>query len=103
MATIVKRESKKTGRISYRVKVRLKGHKPETATFERMTDAKIWASNTETAMREGRYFKTSKSQKYTVGDIIDRYQNDYLKRHPKREQDIIQKLNWWKKQIGYCT
>lgn len=54
-------------------------------------------------MREGRYFKTAKSQKHTVAEMIDRYQNDYLKRHPKREEDIYQKLGWWKKQLGCYT
>jgi len=103
MATISKKVSKRTGSISYRVKIRMKGQPAETATFERVTDAKNWASNTEAAMREGRYFKTSKSQKHTVGDMITRYQNEYLKRHPKREADIDQKLNWWKKQLGCYT
>lgn len=103
MATIVTRTSKRTGRISYRVKIRMKGQPPETATFERLTDAKNWASSTETAMREGRYFKTAKSQKHTLADMINRYQNEYLKRHPKREADIDQKLNWWKKQLGCYT
>ena len=83
MATIITRKSKKTGRISYRVKIRMKGQSPETATFERLTDAKNWASDTETAMRAGRYFKTSKSQKHTVGEMIDRYNNDYLKRYQR--------------------
>ncbi len=103
MATIVTRKSAKTGRVSYRVKIRMKGHAPETATFERLTDAKNWASDTEAAMRAGKYFKTAKSQKHTLGEMIDRYKNDYLKRHPKREADILQKLEWWKKQIGYKT
>ena len=75
----------------------MKGQPIETATFERMTDAKNWVAQTESAMREGRYFKTSKSQKHNVGEMIDRYINDYLKRNPKREEDIVQKLNWWKK------
>lgn len=100
MATISKKTSSRTGRISYRVKVRMKGYPPESATFERLTDAKNWSANTEAAMRENRYFKTSKSRKHTVDEMITRYQNDYLKRHPKRESDIDQKLAWWKKQLG---
>lgn len=100
MATISKRESQRTGSISYRVKVRIKGHPPVTETFKRKTDAEIWAAQTETAIRENRYFKTAHSQKHTFGEMIDRYQNEYLKRHPKREEGLIEKLNWWKKQLG---
>ena len=33
------------GSTSYRVKIRLRGHAPESATFERLTDAKKWDKN----------------------------------------------------------
>ncbi len=51
MAVIEERKSKK-GEISYRVKIRMKGHKPQEATFKRKTDAKNWASSIETSIRE---------------------------------------------------
>ncbi|MDZ4219073.1 MAG: hypothetical protein U1D70_08645 [Methylobacter sp.] len=50
MATIEKRTAD-TGETSYRVKVRLKGHPIESATFQRLTDAKKWAAATESAIR----------------------------------------------------
>lgn len=49
MATIQKRVTSKG--TSYRVMVRLKGYPPETATFERLTDAREWATNTEADMK----------------------------------------------------
>jgi integrase len=103
MATITKRTSQKTGNVSYRVKVRLKGHPTATNTFKRKTDAEIWASQTETAIRENRYFRTAKSQKHTFGEMIERYQNEYLKHHPKREAGLVAKLNGWKKELGCYT
>ena len=42
MAVIEKRRSTEHG-TRYRVKIRLKGFPPQTATFERLTDAKRWA------------------------------------------------------------
>ena len=45
------------GKKSYRVKVRLKGYPVQSATFERLTDARKWAQQTESAIREGRHFK----------------------------------------------
>ncbi len=33
----------KDGKVSYKVQVRIKGAAPQRATFERKTDAKIWA------------------------------------------------------------
>lgn len=101
MPTISKRISKKTGKESYRVKLRLKGHLPVSKTFERLTDAKRWAAQTETEIRHGQYFKVAKSQKHTVAEMIDRYISDYLPSNPKREEGLQQKLVWWKKQLGH--
>ena len=59
MATIEKRTTDSgTG---YRVKIRLRGFPPETATFERLTDARDWAKATEADMKKGRHFGQSKS------------------------------------------
>ena len=77
MASIRKRINK-DGTASYRVDIRLKGHPAERATFKRLTDAKAWIQNTESAIREGRYFKTRESQKHTVSDMLDRYQREVV-------------------------
>lgn len=53
MATITKRTDN-TGRAYDQVKVRLKGYPPQTETFDRLTDAKKWATQTEAAIRERR-------------------------------------------------
>jgi integrase len=103
MATFSKRVSKKTGAESYRVKLRLKGHLPVTKTFARLTDAKRWAAQTETEIRQGQYFKSAKAQKHTVAETIDRYTNDYLPSNPKREEGLQAKLLWWKQQLGHYT
>ncbi|MDH5751586.1 MAG: site-specific integrase, partial [Deltaproteobacteria bacterium] len=77
MATITQRKSQE-GKTSYQVKVRLKGHLPATATFDRLTDAKRWAQKTEVKIREGRYFQVSESKKKTVADLIRRYRAEIL-------------------------
>ena len=70
MANIEKRTSG-DGKTSYRVKVRLQGFAPESATFERLTDAKAWASKTESDMKAGRHFGASK--RHTFGELVDEY------------------------------
>lgn len=65
MANIEKREHK-NGNTTYRVKVRLKGCPTQTATFERLTDAKKWVQQTESAIHERRYFKTSEAKRHTL-------------------------------------
>ena len=99
MATIETRRNA-DGTIGYRAKVRLRGFPSESATFERKTDAKEWAKQTETSMRQGRHFKTVEAKKHTVSDFIDRYLREMEKKNPKRFVDVKKLLNWWKKEIG---
>ena len=102
MASIEKRTSKE-GKISYRVKVRLKGFPIQQATFERLTDARKWAQQTEAAIREGRHFKTTEAKRRTLGELIDRYIKDILPTKPKNSKNRTLHLNWWKEELGqYC-
>lgn len=71
MATIQKRVSA-DGSTSYRVQIRLKGFSPETASFERKTDANKWANDTEANMRAGRHFGASK--RHTFKDLATEYE-----------------------------
>ncbi|SCY38198.1 site-specific integrase [Nitrosospira sp. Nsp13] len=88
MAAIQKRIGR-DGDVSYRVQIRLKGHRPETASFQRLTDAKEWAAKTETAIRAGRHFGQSKRR--TFNDLADEYQV-----HAKN----IKCLDHWRKVFG---
>jgi len=98
MASIEKRTTQ--GAISYRVKVRLKGYPVQTATFERLTDAKKWAQNTESAIREGRHFKTAEAKKHTFSEMVDRYIKDVLPTKPKQAVKQKQQLEWWEEHMG---
>lgn len=102
MAYIQKRENK-AGKVSYRVQIRLKGYPTQTATFDRLTDARDWARNTESAIKERRYFKTSESKKHTVSDLIERYLKRVKNDNPKRYKDIKTQMKWWDKELGYCV
>jgi integrase len=89
-----------TGAVTYRVKVRLKGHPSATATFRRLTDARKWEQNTASAIRDGRYFATAQAKRHTLGELIDRYSRDILPRKPKDTSSTAQQLAWWKKKLG---
>ncbi len=102
MANIEKRISK-DGKVSYRVKVRLKGHPPQQATFKRITDAHKWVQQTESAIRDGRHFKTSESKRHTLGEAIERYIADVMPTKPKNTVAQVGQLKWWKEALGdYC-
>jgi hypothetical protein len=94
----------KGGKITgWYVQVRLKGHKPECSTHERPTGAKIWANETESAIRFGRYFKTSESRKHTLGELIEKYITEVLPTKPKSIRKQKPQLFWWKDQIGHIV
>ncbi|MGZ4980561.1 MAG: tyrosine-type recombinase/integrase [Methylobacter sp.] len=99
MATINKHISE-DGKTTYRVRVRLKGYPIQTATFHRLTDAKKWAQDTESAIREGRHFKTAEAKKHTLGELIDRYIKDVLPTKPKQAPAQRPQLERWKAEIG---
>jgi integrase len=85
------------------VKVRLKGYPTQTATFTRKTDAKVWATQTEAAIRERRHFKTVEAQRHTLAELCKRYITDVLPTKPKAKQKQTMQLNWWKDQLGQYT
>ncbi len=100
MAIIQERKSA-DGKIKYRALVRLKGFPPQSATFERKTDAKKWAQDTESAIRDGRYFKTAEAKKHTVSELIERYSTKVLPQKTKNIQSQKNHLQWWNKRIGH--
>lgn len=100
MANIEKRTTE--GATAYRVKVRLKGFPVQSATFERLTDAKKWAQSTEAAIRENRHFKTTEAKRHTLAELIDRYIRDVLP-SKKSARDQAQQLTRWKAEIGSYT
>ncbi len=91
MANIQKRISK-DGATSHRVQVRLKGFSPETASFERLTDAKEWAKKTEADMKAGRHFGASK--RHTFNELADEY-----RQHAKDPE----RLEYWRSVFGADT
>jgi integrase len=91
MATVEKRRSAE-GDISYRVKIRLQGFPPETATFERLTDAREWAKETESNLKAGRHFGQSK--RHTFDELVEKYLP-----HAKD----VERLKYWRERFGRDT
>lgn len=102
MATIERRE--RQGKTVYRVKVRLRGHLPADATFERITDAKRWAAETETAIRAGRWFRDVEAKRVTLGELIGRYINEYLPNaNTRTKASRARRLEFWQSQLGHLA
>ena len=91
MATIEKRITG-DGKTTYRVKVRLRGFTPETATFEKLTDAKNWARTTEEDMKSGRHFGQSK--RHTFKELVAEYK-PHAERTLARYSERQAQLDFW--------
>tara|TARA_R110000782_G_scaffold268961_3_gene366209 strand:+ start:7762 stop:8856 length:1095 start_codon:yes stop_codon:yes gene_type:complete len=102
MAIIEERKGR-NGLTVYRAKIRLKGRRPESKTFERKTDARDWAQQREAELKRSRAFGTAETAHKTIADLIDRYLDHEL---PKRNsnQDMVKTcLKWWRTEIGERT
>ncbi len=100
MATIQKR-SWKTGTV-YRVMVRIKGFPEQQRTFKRLTDARMWAQDTESAIRKGEFkniVRTAASK--TLADVIDRYKVEVFGHKAATTQRAEGSfLAYWEKALG---
>jgi len=96
MATIEKRVTT-DGKTTYRVKIRLRGFAPETATFDRLTDAKTWAAATEADMKAGRHFGQSK--RHTFNDLVAEYK-PHAERTLARFEEREAQLTFWASIFG---
>ena len=98
MATIEKR-TLGDGSTSYRAKIRIKGKPAQSATFERITDAKLWVQQTETAIRQGKYFKSNEAQKRTLKELLDKYEKEVLD-HKQGTENQKHYLAYWLAELG---
>jgi len=98
MATFEQRRSK-SGTITWRARVRIKGNKPVSASFRRHEDAKKWASKTESSIFDGKHSKHTESKRLTLSDAIRLYSEEKLEQL-KDPFTRVQHLAYWEKVIG---
>lgn len=101
MAAIEKRTAA-DGSTSYRVKIRLRGHPVQTATFSSLSKAKQWGTQTEAAIREGRYFQTAEAKRHTLAEAVERYEREKLQ-GMKSAQHRRMYNAFWTGKLGACT
>jgi len=83
---------------SYHAEVRLTGQDPQCRTFKSRTLAKQWIQQTETEIRDRKYFKKVDTSKITVKNLLDRFIDYLIVRKKNTNQS---KLKWWKDRLGH--
>ena len=101
MATIEKRRLK-SGKTSYRCKVRRRNQPFLTATFSSKSDADRWCAEQEAAILSGKHFNFAESRCRTVSDVINKYCESIVGQLRDASGRITQ-LAWWDAQIGHMV
>ncbi len=100
MATIERRPHQ-DGTVRYRVKVRVHGARPQTATFATLTAARHWAATTEATLRAHRHLPPAEAARHTVADLVERYTRTVLPRKsPGSARTQGSQLAWWQAELG---
>ena len=95
----IQTRSKKNGKDTYTVTIRLKGLPTQSATFDRLTDARKWSHSMESALREGRLSTSIEAKRHTLSEVIDRFLLDPSIKN-KTKETYRPWLMWWKDEIG---
>src|SRR5690606_2157378 len=101
MATFEKRVGK-TGKTTWRVRVRRSSGPWLTRSFPRKADAEAWARSVESKMDAGEVVPSAEARRRTLGDAIDRYLSVTLpqSKHQKNKREQTRLLTWWKAELG---
>ncbi len=67
----IDRRVSKSGEVSYRVRIRMKGNPPISKTFKNLTHAKRWKRLTESNIEKGEYLSHALSESKTLSDAIE--------------------------------
>jgi integrase len=92
---------KSNGEVSFHAEVRIKGSKPQRASFRTKTLAKKWIQDVESAIRDGRHFRTAEAKRHNVAELIDRFITEWCPRYEKYAAKQKQLLMWWRNEIGH--
>jgi len=100
MAHIARRVSARTGEVSYRAQVRLKGKPTESATFPSRKEAAAWAASLESAAREGRYFPLAAARRTSFHAVAADYAATVLPAFDETQRAARRRhLDWWARQF----
>ncbi len=101
MATFEKRVGK-SGKVTWRARVRRLSGPWLTKSFARKQDAETWARGIESKLDAGEAVPSAEARKRTLADAIDRYLTVTLpqSKHRKNAREQIRILTWWKGRLG---
>jgi integrase len=67
--------------------IRRKGFPVQSKTFEKKTDAEIWARKVESDLDRGIYIPANEAERTTLGDLIKEFVTDFAPHHYRQRED----------------
>jgi len=99
----IDRRVAKNGEVSYRVRIRIKGHQSFSKTFKNLTHAKQWKRITESSVEKREYVHHAVGKEKTLSDAIEKYFVEVLPYQSKNGDHIQTHLLRWKEELGFST
>lgn len=96
----IDKRTHKDGTVSYRARVRIKGHPIIIQSFASKTLAMKWKRDTESAIERDTFAYEKPGSRHTLSELIDRYIEKVLPTKPKNARNVHQHLLWWKQELG---
>jgi integrase len=100
MASVQRVKSPFTGRISYRVQVRVKGWPAQSATFRNRRRALAWGASRDAAIREERYFPQARALRTTFAELAQRYRDMPEADTGPNATTRARHIRWWEARFG---
>jgi integrase len=100
---IEKRVSKHSGKVSYRVRLRLSGGRQFSSTHARLSDARDWECETLRLAKACALGPSGEAAQRTVGEAIDRYLELLPNVKLNDERNRRRQLAWWRAELGKLT
>ena len=98
MACIEKR-THSSGKITYRVRIRVNGSPNISESFPTRRAAKEWADKMEAEVRQGRYFGTEERKERTFTEVADRYLAQENPSNVKSFHKCRIQILWWEERL----
>ncbi|MDP9646162.1 site-specific integrase [Paraburkholderia caledonica] len=102
MATFVK-NTDKSGKVAWQVKIRRKGFPPRTMTFPTKVQAQEWARRIEADMDTAAHPTNNNAEHTTLGDILIRYRNEVAPTHRGAKHEIQRISQLLREPMSECT
>jgi len=104
MADIQERQDR-NGKTKYTARIRIRGHRPQSATFGTLTEAKRWAQRTEADIRRGVHLPEQESKRRTLAETIASYMESSAFQDKSESTQYGQaiQLNHWTERLGHVT